>query len=36
MRELSLHLLDVVENAIKAGADHVELQIIKDMDLDTT
>ena len=34
MRELSLHILDVVENAIEANAAHVDLQITEDMDAD--
>jgi anti-sigma regulatory factor (Ser/Thr protein kinase) len=34
MRELSLHILDVVENAIEAGAHHVEVVIIEDVDAD--
>ncbi len=34
MRELSLHILDVVENAIEACARHVELTIIEDLDAD--
>ena len=34
MRELSLHILDVVENAIEAGARHVELAIMEDLDAD--
>ena len=34
MRELSLHILDVVENAIEAHADHVDLQITEDTDAD--
>jgi anti-sigma regulatory factor (Ser/Thr protein kinase) len=32
VRELSLHILDVVENAIEAGARHVALTIIEDPD----
>jgi anti-sigma regulatory factor (Ser/Thr protein kinase) len=34
LRELSLHILDVVENAIEAGATHVELSIAEDLDVD--
>jgi anti-sigma regulatory factor (Ser/Thr protein kinase) len=34
VRELSLHLLDVVENAIEAGAHHIELAIVEDLDAD--
>lgn len=34
MRELSLHLLDVVENAIEAGARHLALAIVEDLDAD--
>jgi len=34
VRELSLHLLDVVENAIEAGARHVALAIVEDLDAD--
>jgi hypothetical protein len=34
MRELSLHILDMVENAIEANAAHVDLQITEDMDAD--
>ena len=34
MRELSLHILDIVENAIEAGARHVDLTIIEDLDMD--
>jgi len=34
VRELSLHILDVVENAIEAGARHVELAIMEDLDAD--
>lgn len=32
MEELSLHILDVVENSIAAGALRVEINIIEDMD----
>jgi anti-sigma regulatory factor (Ser/Thr protein kinase) len=34
MRELSLHVLDLVENAIEAGAQHVDLSIVDDLDSD--
>jgi anti-sigma regulatory factor (Ser/Thr protein kinase) len=34
MRELSLHILDVVENAIEAGAHHVDLIVVEDLDGD--
>jgi anti-sigma regulatory factor (Ser/Thr protein kinase) len=34
VRELSLHILDVLENAIEAGAQHVELTIIEDLNGD--
>lgn len=34
MRELSFHILDVVENAIEAGARHVKLTIVEDLDAD--
>ena len=34
MRELSLHILDMVENAIEAGAQHVGLAIVEDLDAD--
>ena len=30
MRELSLHVLDVVENALEAGATRVEIEIVED------
>ena len=30
MRELSLHVLDLVQNAVEAGASRVELEIIED------
>ena len=30
MRELALHILDVVENALKANARHIELIVIED------
>ena len=31
MRELSLHILDVLENSIEAGATHIELRIEEDL-----
>jgi anti-sigma regulatory factor (Ser/Thr protein kinase) len=34
MRELSLHILDIVENAVQAGAKNVSLRIIEDFDRD--
>lgn len=34
MRELSLHILDVVENAIEAGARLIELTIVENLDAD--
>jgi len=34
MRELSLHILDVLENAIEAGATHIELCIEEDLEKD--
>jgi len=34
MRELSLHVLDVVENAIEAGARRIDLVLIEDLDAD--
>lgn len=30
MRELSHHILDIVENALEAGATHVEVRIVED------
>ena len=30
MEELSLHILDIVENSIRAGADEVEIRINED------
>ncbi|MBP2629107.1 MAG: ATP-binding region ATPase domain protein [Firmicutes bacterium] len=36
MRELSLHILDLVQNAIEAGANKVRLDIVEDMsEMDT-
>ena len=34
MRELSLHVLDIVENAIEAGASRVEVKIEEDLEQD--
>lgn len=34
MRELSMHILDIVENAIEAGARHIDLTIVEDLDAD--
>ena len=34
MRDLSLHILDVVENSIRAGADLVEISVIEDIEED--
>ena len=34
MRELSLHILDVLENALEAGATNVELEIDEDLHAD--
>lgn len=34
MRELALHILDVVENAIMAGAKHIALSVVEDVDAD--
>ena len=34
MRELALHILDIVENAISAGAKHIEIDIVEDRDAD--
>jgi anti-sigma regulatory factor (Ser/Thr protein kinase) len=31
MRELSLHILDVVENAVEAGAHQIDLAIVEDL-----
>lgn len=35
MRELALHILDLVQNAIEAGAGKVELEIVEDLGADT-
>lgn len=34
MKELSLHLLDVVQNSIEAGASKIEIKIIEDFETD--
>ncbi len=34
MRELSLHVLDVIENAVEAGASRIRVQIEEDLDAD--
>lgn len=34
MRELSLHILDVLQNAVEAGATQVELSIVEDLEAD--
>jgi anti-sigma regulatory factor (Ser/Thr protein kinase) len=34
VRELSLHILDVLENALEAGATRVELSIVEDLEMD--
>lgn len=34
MRELSLHILDVLENALEAGATQVDLAIVEDLEAD--
>jgi anti-sigma regulatory factor (Ser/Thr protein kinase) len=34
MRELSLHILDVLENALEAGATQVTLSIVEDLEAD--
>ena len=31
MEDLSLHILDIVENSIAAGADRVEIRVIEDI-----
>ncbi len=35
MRELSLHILDAVENSVEAGASKIELSIVEDPERDT-
>ena len=34
MRELSLHVLDVIQNAIEAGASKIEVRIEEDLERD--
>jgi anti-sigma regulatory factor (Ser/Thr protein kinase) len=34
MRELALHILDIVENAIDADAQHIDLSIVENLDED--
>lgn len=34
MRELSLHILDVLENSVEAGATRIELSIVEDLQSD--
>ena len=34
MRELSLHILDVLQNAVEAGATQVDLTIVEDLEAD--
>ena len=34
MRELSLHLLDIVQNSIAAAADLIEIEIMEDFKSD--
>ncbi len=34
MRDLSLHILDLVQNAIEAGASEIQLEIVEDTTLD--
>ena len=34
MRELSMHILDVLENALAAGATQVKLDIVEDLSAD--
>jgi anti-sigma regulatory factor (Ser/Thr protein kinase) len=34
MRELALHILDIVENAIEANAHHIDLSVVESMDAD--
>lgn len=35
MREISLHILDILQNSVEAGASHVELTIDEDLPADT-
>lgn len=32
MQDLSLHILDIVENSITAGADRIRIRIVEDLD----
>lgn len=34
MRELALHILDIVENAIEANAHHIDLSVVENLDED--
>jgi anti-sigma regulatory factor (Ser/Thr protein kinase) len=34
MRELAMHILDIVENAIAASAHHIDLRIVENIDAD--
>ena len=34
MRELALHVLDLVQNSLRAGANLIEVEILEDTDLD--
>ena len=35
MRELALHVLDLVQNSLRAGARLIEVEIMEDTDLDS-
>ncbi|NMB46010.1 MAG: ATP-binding protein [Firmicutes bacterium] len=35
MRELALHILDLVQNSLRAGARMIEVEIVEDVDLDS-
>jgi signal transduction histidine kinase len=35
MLELSLHILDIVENSTRAGATNIEITLVEDTDKDT-
>jgi anti-sigma regulatory factor (Ser/Thr protein kinase) len=35
MEDLSLHILDIAENSVNAGADRIEIHIIEDQDKDS-
>ncbi len=35
MREISLHILDILQNSVEAGASHIELSIVEDLAVDT-